>query len=66
MGFEIPFERCKRHKATVFDESIYLIIGENFVMGKVPYENRPESHKLRVQVDTMCDVITNAQGGSND
>jgi hypothetical protein len=63
---EIPSEPCKRHKAVVFGENIYLIIGDNFVMSKVPYENRPESHKLRVSSDEMCNVITKSMGGSND
>lgn len=56
-------ERCKRIKIVVDEENFYLIVGSNFVHATTPYENRPENHKLRVIVDTLCTEITRAMGG---
>lgn len=54
---------CKRIKAVIDGENFYLIVGENFAHATTPYENRPENHKLRVTVDTICTIISIAQGG---
>ena len=57
---------CKRHKITIDGENFYLIVGDNWVRVTTPYENRPENHKLRVIVDTLCAAITAAQGGGEE
>ena len=54
---------CKRIKTVIDGENFYFVIGENFVHATTPYENRPENHKLRVIVDTICLEISKAQGG---
>jgi len=58
--------RCKRIKAVIDNENFYFVIGENFVHATCPYENRPENHKLRVIVDTICLEISKAQGGIDE
>ena len=54
---------CKRIKTVIDGENFYLIVGSNFVHATTPYENRPENHKLRVIVDSLCTEISRAQGG---
>jgi len=54
---------CKRIKTVIEGENFYLIVGQDYVHATTPYENRPENHKLRVLVDTLCLAISRAQGG---
>lgn len=56
-------ETCTRKKVVIDGENYYLTIGPNFVHPTTPYENRPENEKLRRIVETICDVITEVQGG---
>ena len=56
-------ENCIRKRITINDENYYLVVGTDFVMATVPYENRPERMNERRVVETLCDEITTALGG---
>lgn len=57
---------CKRQRITIENENFYLIIGPNFVHPTVPDENKRESEKLRIIVETVCDEITLHMGGYDE
>lgn len=50
---------CKRIKIHVPKVgNIYLIIGIDFCLGTIPFENRPESRTTRLTVDAICEAIS--------
>lgn len=51
-------ERCIRKRVKVDGENCYVLVGVDFVLVKLPYENRPESAKLRDIVSLLSEVIT--------
>ena len=59
-------EDAVRRKVVINGENFYLVIGKNFAHATTPYENRPENEKVRRIVDTICEEITQVQGGSED
>jgi len=63
MGNDLAGEPCKRYRKIIKGQNVYVVVGEDWAFAKVPYENRPESHDLRVMADTLCDTITGGLGG---
>ena len=59
-------EDAVRRKVVINGENFYLVIGKNFAHATTPYENRPENEKVRRIVDTICEEITQVQGGSDE
>ena len=59
----IPFDRCQRRRVVIEGENFYEIVGDNFIFITVPYENRPERLKLRLEIEARCRAATLAMGG---
>lgn len=62
----IPEDSCIRKTVVIDNENFYIIVGKDFAHATCPYENRSDMVKIRKIVDTVCQVITEAQGGKSD
>ncbi len=51
-------EGCTRTTIKTDDGNLYLVIGDDFVIGTVPRENDPLMSKTRNIVETICAEIT--------
>jgi hypothetical protein len=60
---KIESDGCKRRRIEIGGENFYLVVGQNFVVCTVPHENRPENLQVRQIVETICETITDMQGG---
>ncbi len=58
---------CARHRVVMKDGTrFYFILGKDFIQCTPPFENRPENLKTRMILDSFCDAVTKALGGSNE
>ena len=51
-------EDCIRTAVKTDDGNLYLVVGDDFVIGTVPRENDPLMSKTRKIVETICAEIT--------
>lgn len=55
-------EKCRRKRVSIGGENFYIVVGKEFIMATVPYENRPESTELRLAVEGVCVTATELMG----
>ena len=67
MGKDTDIKDCKRHSVELRNgDTMYFMMGEDFIQCCPPFENRPENLQTRMILDDFCDAVTKILGGSNE
>ena len=67
MGKDTDIKDCKRHSVELRSgDTMYFMMGEDFIQCCPPFENRPENLQTRMILDDFCDAVTKVMGGSNE
>jgi len=67
MGKDTDIKDCKRHSVELRSgDTMYFMMGDDFIQCCPPFENRPENLQTRMILDDFCDAVTKILGGSNE
>ena len=67
MGKDTDIKDCKRHSVELRSgDTMYFMMGDDFIQCCPPFENRPENLQTRMILDDFCDAVTKVMGGSNE
>lgn len=60
-GSDLKGDLCKRVRKEINGENVYVIVGADFTLVTLPYENRPGNKKMREMIEMVCGVSEEMQ-----